>query len=77
MYKYFHPLKRKRKNKLFIIIIITIIYKYTKQIYKTNIQNNFKAIKVTFTPYGQSYPDYNFKPKYSYTYKGIPGGFYV
>ena len=45
---------------------------YNKKMFNTN----FKPIKVTFTPYGQDFPDTNFKPKYSFTYKGVPGGFY-
>jgi|SaaInlV_150m_DNA_5_1039734.scaffolds.fasta_scaffold60002_2 hypothetical protein len=56
--------KKKNKNK-------KINYK------KINYKLNFKPVKVTFTPYGQDFPDTNFKPKYSYTYKGVPGGFYV
>jgi hypothetical protein len=65
MFSFFKK-KNKNKNKI-------INKKNNKKMFNTN----YKPIKVTFTPYGQDFPDTNFKPKYSYTYKGVPGGFYV
>ena len=58
--------KKKSKNNFYI---------EKPKIYRKKYKLNTKPVKVRFITYdGEEV--LNYKPKYSYTYKGIPGGFY-